>query len=194
MSGSLYQQTTDQGSSSLGVSEVSTIFTSRSSSSSSLAPNACISKQAMKKRQRASKKITTTHLTANPTNFRKLVQQFTGCSKTSISFKAEKGPININFALGMKQQMDFPEQDEYVSIVQPQQNQRAEQDHHHQQQQQQQYQLSNQEEEEFWGLSFLDNININDLNSDFVSTSCFPGSNVPDMSQGIVMEDMYFLA
>ncbi|GLT98855.1 hypothetical protein SLE2022_163310 [Rubroshorea leprosula] len=192
MSGSLYQQTTDQGSSSFGVSEVSTSFTSRSSSSSSLAPNACISKQAMKKRLRASKKTTTIHLTANPTNFRELVQQFTGCSKTSISFKAAKGPININFAFGMKQQMDFPEHDEYASIVQPQQNQRAEQDHHHQQQQQ--YQLSNQEEEEFWDLSFLDNININDLSSDFVSTSCFPGSNVPDMSQGIVMEDMYFLA
>ncbi|CAI9760012.1 unnamed protein product [Fraxinus pennsylvanica] len=48
----------------------------------------------IRKRSKASKNTPTTLLNANPTNFRALVQQFTGCRSAG----AYKGPITLNFA------------------------------------------------------------------------------------------------
>lgn len=63
-----------------------------SSSSGGLFPRASIGKP---RRSRASKKAAaTTLLTADATNFRALVQQFTGCHSGPPS---HKGPINLNF-------------------------------------------------------------------------------------------------
>lgn len=55
-----------------------------------------------RRRSRASKKTPTTHLNANTSNFRALVQQFTGCPSnitTCVSLKRSKGPVNLNFGL-----------------------------------------------------------------------------------------------
>lgn len=53
----------------------------------------------IRRRSRASKKNPTTVLNANTTNFRALVQQFTGCPSTSISFGStnHSGPLNLSF-------------------------------------------------------------------------------------------------
>ncbi|CAI9772776.1 unnamed protein product [Fraxinus pennsylvanica] len=58
----------------------------------------------IRKRSKASKKTPTTLLKADTTNFRALVQQFTGCR----SARAYKGPINLNFAVPT-QHNDFNE-------------------------------------------------------------------------------------
>lgn len=55
-----------------------------------------LSPKPMRRRSRASKRTPTTVLQANTSNFRSLVQQFTGCPSTSISFN--KGPVNLNFS------------------------------------------------------------------------------------------------
>lgn len=49
----------------------------------------------IRRRSRASKKTPITVLQANANNFRTLVQQFTGCPGTAISFK---GPLNLSFS------------------------------------------------------------------------------------------------
>ncbi|KAF8030696.1 hypothetical protein BT93_D0010 [Corymbia citriodora subsp. variegata] len=53
----------------------------------------------IRRRSRVSKKSPTTILNANTTNFRSLVQQFTGCPSTSISFESthRSGPLNLSF-------------------------------------------------------------------------------------------------
>lgn len=154
----------------------------------------------MKRRYRVNKKTPTTTLTADPANFRALVQQFTGCNKTSSisSCRAtSKGPININFALGIvKQNSDYPDKRPELDSDQP--TRRAEQEHHHPQHN---HQMLRQQEgqEEFWDLSFLDNIsdviNGGDLG---LPTCCIQESSNavgPDhISQGIVMDDLFFLA
>ncbi|CAA2972206.1 Hypothetical predicted protein [Olea europaea subsp. europaea] len=58
----------------------------------------------IRKRSKASKKTPTTLLNANTTNFRAVVQQFTGCR----SARPYKGPINLNFAVPT-QHNDFNE-------------------------------------------------------------------------------------
>lgn len=62
----------------------------------------------IKRRSRASKRTPTTLLNANTTNFRELVQQFTGCpssnlSSSSSSLGVHKGPITLNFQQGSNQ-------------------------------------------------------------------------------------------
>ncbi|XP_061368688.1 uncharacterized protein LOC133311628 [Gastrolobium bilobum] len=60
----------------------------------------------IRKRSRASKRTPTTLLNANTTNFRALVQQFTGCpSTTGSSLGVHKGPITLNFKQGSRQQI-----------------------------------------------------------------------------------------
>jgi len=55
----------------------------------------------IRRRSRASKRTPTTLLNANTTNFRALVQQFTGCPTTAIStLGVHKGPITLNFQKG----------------------------------------------------------------------------------------------
>ncbi|KAL2524708.1 vq motif-containing protein 22 [Abeliophyllum distichum] len=58
----------------------------------------------IRKRFKASKKTPVTHLNANTTNFRALVQQFTGCRSAG----SYKGPINLNFGVPT-QENDFNE-------------------------------------------------------------------------------------
>ncbi|CAL5184464.1 unnamed protein product [Lathyrus oleraceus] len=63
----------------------------------------------IRRRSRASKRTPTTLLNANTTNFRQLVQQFTGCPSTTSSSMSlsslgvHKGPITLNFQQGSKQ-------------------------------------------------------------------------------------------
>ncbi|XP_061346022.1 uncharacterized protein LOC133291729 [Gastrolobium bilobum] len=59
----------------------------------------------IKKRSRASKRTPTTLLNADSNNFRALVQQFTGCPSTVMSFGVHKGPITLNFQQGSKQKI-----------------------------------------------------------------------------------------
>ncbi|CAN4081801.1 unnamed protein product [Withania somnifera] len=56
-------------------------------------------KKPIRRRSRASKKTPITHLNADASNFRALVQQFTGCHTANTFLGAHKGPINLNFGL-----------------------------------------------------------------------------------------------
>ncbi|CAL0301542.1 unnamed protein product [Lupinus luteus] len=63
----------------------------------------------IRRRSRASKKTPTTLLNANTTNFRALVQQFTGCPSTTMSsLGVHKGPITLNFKNGSSKQKNQP--------------------------------------------------------------------------------------
>ncbi|KAK7329354.1 hypothetical protein VNO77_23515 [Canavalia gladiata] len=65
-----------------------------------LTPKGNVSKP-IRRRSRASKRTPTTLLNANTTNFRALVQQFTGCPNTTMStLGVHKGPITLNFQQG----------------------------------------------------------------------------------------------
>ncbi|XVE48454.1 hypothetical protein DITRI_Ditri01bG0003700 [Diplodiscus trichospermus] len=108
-----YEQTVDETSpSSLGFFDATIVATSVSpesnhsaatsssySASDQLTPKGSSSKP-IRRRSRASKKTPTTLLNANASNFRALVQQFTGCPSTPFSPGNRRGPINLNFALG----------------------------------------------------------------------------------------------
>ncbi|KAL9453085.1 hypothetical protein AB3S75_008809 [Citrus x aurantiifolia] len=72
------------------------------SMSDQLTPRGCVSKP-VKRRSRASKKTPTTLLNADANNFRALVQKFTGCPSTTFSFGSKKGPVNLDFGLGNRQ-------------------------------------------------------------------------------------------
>lgn len=54
-----------------------------------------LSPRPARRRPRASKRTPARVLNANTNNFRALVQQYTGCPSTAISFK---GPVNLNFS------------------------------------------------------------------------------------------------
>ncbi|CAJ1975928.1 unnamed protein product [Sphenostylis stenocarpa] len=72
--------------------------------STQLTPKGNVSKP-IRRRSRASKKTPTTLLNANTTNFRALVQQFTGCPSTAMStLGVHKGPITLNFQQGSSEQ------------------------------------------------------------------------------------------
>ncbi|KAJ1393107.1 hypothetical protein SESBI_35285 [Sesbania bispinosa] len=76
-------------------------------SSGQLTPKGNVSKP-IRRRSRASKRTPTTLLNANTTNFRALVQQFTGCPSTTMSSSSlgvHKGPITLNFQQGSRQQI-----------------------------------------------------------------------------------------
>ncbi|XVF46055.1 hypothetical protein PTKIN_Ptkin02bG0257200 [Pterospermum kingtungense] len=111
-----YEQSIDElSTSSLGFSDATIVATSMCSPSEShhhspgstsglhssasdqqLTPRGSSSKP-IRRRSRASKKTPTTLLNATASNFRALVQQFTGCpSNTHLGNR--RGPINLNFA------------------------------------------------------------------------------------------------
>ncbi|XWS67387.1 hypothetical protein CRYUN_Cryun04dG0003000 [Craigia yunnanensis] len=108
-----YEQTVDELSvSSLGFSDATIAATSVSlesnlspstsslhSASDQLASKGSSSKP-LRRRSRASKKTPPTLLNVNASNFRALVQQFTGCPSTPLSLGNRGGPINLNFAIG----------------------------------------------------------------------------------------------
>ncbi|XP_050234006.1 VQ motif-containing protein 22-like [Mercurialis annua] len=79
--------------------------TSSTNTSSQLTPKGTVSKP-IRRRSRVSKKTPITLLNANASNFRSLVQQFTGYS-SSRSCGSQKGPINLNFQLGSAQNHSF---------------------------------------------------------------------------------------
>ncbi|OMO92376.1 VQ motif-containing protein [Corchorus olitorius] len=115
-----YEQTVDElSTSSLGFSDATVMATTASPDSSSLSPSglqystsdqhqpkgssssSSSSKPPIRRRSRASKKTPTTLLNANASNFRALVQQFTGCPRAPpLSLGTRRGPINLNFAVG----------------------------------------------------------------------------------------------
>ncbi|XP_055805699.1 VQ motif-containing protein 22 [Solanum dulcamara] len=74
--------------------------TTNSLCSHELSPkNGTIKKTPIRRRSRASKKTPTTHLNADASNFRAIVQQFTGCHTANTFLGAHKGPINLSFGL-----------------------------------------------------------------------------------------------
>ncbi|KAK6254226.1 hypothetical protein QUC31_015946 [Theobroma cacao] len=106
-----YEQTADElSASSLAFSDATAVATS-GSSESNLSPSSLhsasdqltpmgSSSKPIRRRSRASKKTPTTLLNANTSNFRALVQQFTGCPSAPLSQGSRRGPINLNFAVG----------------------------------------------------------------------------------------------
>lgn len=71
--------------------------TSLGSTDAHLNPQASSGKP-IRRRSRASRRTPTTLLNASTTNFRSLVQQFTGCQNTKASsFGSQKGPVNLSF-------------------------------------------------------------------------------------------------
>ncbi|XVF00472.1 hypothetical protein REPUB_Repub04eG0004100 [Reevesia pubescens] len=108
-----YEQTVDElSASSLGFSDATIVATSVSSESNLSPSTSCLhsatdqlkpkgsSSKPIRRRSRVSKKTPTTLLNANASNFRALVQQFTGYPSTPLSIGNRRGPINLNFALG----------------------------------------------------------------------------------------------
>ncbi|GAV69225.1 VQ domain-containing protein, partial [Cephalotus follicularis] len=72
--------------------------------SDQLTPRGSASKP-IRKRSRASKKTPTTLLNANTSNFRSLVQQFTGCPSTPLPLGSQRGPVNLNFGIETRQHL-----------------------------------------------------------------------------------------
>lgn len=104
-------------------------------SDASPTPSSTTTSKPIKRRSRASKRTPTTLLNANAKNFRALVQQFTGCPSTPMSFRNQRGPVNLNF--GLKNATPLPptlgnhnyhrhhQQQYYDQTVQPQQQQQS---------------------------------------------------------------------
>ncbi|RDY08113.1 hypothetical protein CR513_07691, partial [Mucuna pruriens] len=83
-------------------SDSTVMTTSPTPTMSQLTPKGNVSKP-IRRRSRVSKKTPTTLLNANTTNFRALVQQFTGCPSTTmptLGLGIHKGPITLNFQQG----------------------------------------------------------------------------------------------
>nr|GMD94818.1 VQ motif-containing protein 22-like [Ipomoea batatas] len=79
------------------------------SAGESMSPKSGVAKRAVRRRSRASKKAPTTLLNASLTNFRSLVQQYTGChssSPHSSILRNQRGPITLSF--GPPPGSDFP--------------------------------------------------------------------------------------
>ncbi|XP_060195194.1 uncharacterized protein LOC132624429 [Lycium barbarum] len=83
-----------------------TLSPTNSSSSHDFSPKNSSMKKPIRRRSRASKKTPTTHLSADASNFRALVQQFTGCHTANTFLGAHKGPINLNFGLDENEDFD----------------------------------------------------------------------------------------
>ena len=79
-------------------------YTASTTTASQLTPKSNIAFKPARRRSRASKRTPTTLLNANTTNFRALVQQFTGCPRTAMSFGVHKGPITLDFRQQQQQQ------------------------------------------------------------------------------------------
>lgn len=138
-----------------------------------LTPKGCVSKP-IRRRSRASKKTPTTLLNANISNFRALVQQFTGCHSSTRSLGKQKGPINLNFQLGSVQNRStettrmnpfsnscntcYPHEHHQMQKLEGQQQLLQQQDHDHQQllQQEQKHMVSSLEDVCFPGPGDID--------------------------------------
>ncbi|XP_057430388.1 uncharacterized protein LOC130723384 [Lotus japonicus] len=107
------------------------------SPTNSLSPKGSLSKP-IRRRSRSSKKTPTTLLNANTTNFRALVQQFTGCPSTTTmpSPSLYKGPITLNFQQGSRHQIQHNTE---TRIMQPSSTRNNNQIYHQLQEQQSGY-------------------------------------------------------
>lgn len=149
-----------------------------------LTPKGNVSKP-IRRRSRASKRTPTTLLNANTNNFRALVQQFTGCPNTSISFRNQKGPVNLDFGKGRDQE----NQRIVTSVMAPfgsnyyyhqQSDQSSQQIVEHQRHQFQQQQLLQQQQLQQQSMySFGNDV--------FVGTSSNPRSNMESV-HGFALE------
>ncbi|KAL1830776.1 hypothetical protein DCAR_0100713 [Daucus carota subsp. sativus] len=130
----------------------------------------------IRRRSRASRRTPTTLLNASTTNFRSLVQQFTGCHNTKgPSFGSQKGPVNLSFGNQNDQQVfstssriaplgpDYTYNQQINPVVQQ----------HWQQQQQQQ--------QEMYGNSQINNNNFNNMQSGGLDD--FGIDDVPDLHE-----------
>ncbi|CAN0912041.1 hypothetical protein LINGRAPRIM_LOCUS886 [Linum grandiflorum] len=92
---------------------MSSTTTAAGGSSTTSSSNGNNRSKAIRRRSRVSKKTPITLLNTDATNFRSLVQQFTGCphppssstsfQTTPLDLDANRGPINLNFQLGTVQ-------------------------------------------------------------------------------------------
>nr|KYP62336.1 hypothetical protein KK1_016868 [Cajanus cajan] len=112
----------------------STMPSSESNSNSmmsQLTPKGNVSKP-IRRRSRASKRTPTTLLNANTTNFRALVQQFTGCPSTTMStLGVHKGPITLNFQQGSGQKNILHNNKTRLVLPFSTRSYNNNQDHHH---------------------------------------------------------------
>ncbi|CAN4080390.1 unnamed protein product [Withania somnifera] len=92
-----------------------TTTTTTNSLCSELSPKNGSIKKPIRRRSRASKKTPTTHLNADASSFRALVQQFTGCHTANTFLGAHKGPINLNFGLDENDDFDADDSVTHVS-------------------------------------------------------------------------------
>ncbi|KAF5729223.1 hypothetical protein HS088_TW21G01382 [Tripterygium wilfordii] len=125
----------------------------------------CVSKP-IRRRSRASKRTPTTLLKANTTNFRALVQQFTGCPRAPIPFATQKGPITLNFGAGSAHNYNYSSSTNFRKKFYLQRFQRENWSQQNEQQQQHQQYLQQQEQQEYYSVEqILDNISNDGSNS-----------------------------
>lgn len=128
----------------------------------------------IRRRSRASRRTPTTLLNASTTNFRSLVQQFTGCHNTKASsFGSQKGPVNLSFGnqndhqiIGTSSRI-APVGSEYIYNQQMNPVVQQHQGQHWQQQQQEMY----------------DNSQINNNNMQSGGLDDFAIDDVPDLHE-----------
>ncbi|TXG48345.1 hypothetical protein EZV62_027639 [Acer yangbiense] len=166
----------------------STVTTPSNNSSTSdhhhqyhLSPKGCGSKP-VRRRSRASKKTPTTLLNANTTNFRALVQQFTGCPSTPFSFgSSKKGPVNLSFGLGSNDA--FGNNNQFFQ----QQYQPQKQFH---QQQEQQHQQVYQEQQSLVSFDYDHHSVIGGTSDDGFLTNPRSGNNYPKIPDGLDIDEI----
>jgi len=110
----------------------------------------------IRRRSRVSKSTPITLLKANTSNFRALVQQFTGCpSTTAMSLAIHKGPITLNFQQGTNHQIQHHTRKTTTSMPMPQMSS----NHVHQASKPQQHLMMREEESGYW-LEHVKNNNL----------------------------------
>ncbi|XP_035544731.1 VQ motif-containing protein 22-like [Juglans regia] len=150
----------------------------------------------IRRRSRASKRTPTTLLNANTSNFRALVQQFTGCPSTAISFGNQRGPVNLNFGKANQENQRM-----VTSVVAP-----FGTNYHHQQSQSQQpvladdhqYQRHNQQqqlllqEQQISMYSFGNNISSDVFVSSAPSNAPRPIVDTADHGFAVMDDNVFF--
>lgn len=131
----------------------------------------------IRRRSRASRRTPTTLLNASTTNFRSLVQQFTGCHNTykgSNSFGTQKGPLNLSFGMP-RNQNEYHNQQVLgtssssriapfgCSFYNPQPAQKQEQQWHNQQKQQEHQEMYTKQAASNMQSGNLDDFAIDDV-------------------------------
>ncbi|XP_041023180.1 VQ motif-containing protein 22-like [Juglans microcarpa x Juglans regia] len=175
------------------ISDATVVTTSVETDTNISSPSGNPSKP-IRRRSRASKRTPTTLLNANTSNFRALVQQFTGCPSTAISFGNQRGPVNLNFGKANQENQRMvtsvmaPFGTNYHYHQQSQSQQPVLADDHQYQRHNQQQQLLLQEQQSMYSFG-------NNISSDvFVSSasSNAPRPNVETADGFAAMDDNVF--